>query len=167
MVYVSIALIQILYVALNSLRVVLMIKGRKYAAAGICTVEVFVYLSGLSIVLNYMDSYVGILIYCLSYGVGTLLGMYIEQKIALGYMTLQVITANEEEMTATLKEKGYGVTKWHGSGLYGTRMIFLILAKRKDYMAAIKTIQEIDPGAFIISSEPKNFVGGFTPGKLG
>jgi uncharacterized protein YebE (UPF0316 family) len=167
MIYVSIALIQIVYVALNSLRVVLMIKGRKYAAAGLCTVEIFVYLSGLAIVLKYMDSFLGILTYCLSYGIGTLLGMYIEQKIALGYMTLQVITENEEEMTLILKEKGYGVTKWHGSGLYGTRMIFLILAKRKDYVDAIKTIQKIDPGAFIISSEPKTFVGGFTPGRLG
>ncbi|MBG9566488.1 DUF2179 domain-containing protein [Brevibacillus agri] len=166
MIYVTIALIQIIYVALNSLRVVLMIKGRNYAAASLCTVEIFVYLSGLSIVLNYMDSFWGIFTYCLSYGVGTLLGMYIEQKIALGYMTLPVITANEAELTSVLKEKGYGVTKWHGSGLYGTRMIFLILAKRKNYLDAIKTIQQIDPGAFIISSEPKTFVGGFTPGKL-
>lgn len=155
MVYVSIALIQIVYVALNSLRVVLMIKGRKLAAAGLCTVEIFVYLSGLAIVPKYMDSFWGILTYCLSYGIGTLLGMYIEQKIALGYMTLQVITDNEEEMTMILKEKGYGVTKWHGSGLYGTRMIFLILAKRKDYVDAIKTIQKIVPVRLLFLPSPR------------
>ncbi|MGE5701886.1 MAG: DUF2179 domain-containing protein [Clostridia bacterium] len=160
------AIVQILYVAFNSFRVVLMIKGRTNLAAMISTVEVFVYLTGLAIVLRNLDSPIGILIYCCAYGVGILTGVYIERKIALGYITLQVISEENNDMAEILREKGYGVTSWHGEGATGTRMVYMVLTKRKEYKALRELIQEIDPKAFIVSFEPNTFVGGFWTKKI-
>lgn len=167
MIYVAMGLIQILYVALNSFRLVLMIKGRKIAAACISTIEIFVYITGLAIVLNHLETYAGIIVYSASYGIGILLGVFIEQKIALGYITLQVISENEFEMAPCLREKGYGVTTWFGNGASGQRLVYLVLAKRKEYSHLQAIIQTIDPKAFIISYEPTHFVGGFWTKKLG
>ncbi|WP_206529545.1 DUF5698 domain-containing protein [Brevibacillus sp. SYP-B805] len=167
MVYVAMGLIQILYVALNSFRLVLMIKGKKLLASCISTVEIFVYITGLALVLHHLETPLGVVVYSASYGIGILIGVYIEQKIALGYITLQVITENEFEMASSLREKGYGVTTWMGNGAAGHRMVHLILAKRKEYHHLQSIIQEIDPKAFIISYEPMRFVGGFWTKKLG
>ncbi len=166
MVYAAMGIIQILYVALNSFRLVLMIKGRKFLASFISTVEIFVYITGLALVLNHLETIMGIVVYSASYGVGILVGVYIEQKIALGYITLQVISEKETELAPALREKGYGVTSWIGNGATGMRMVYMILAKRKEYIDLKATIQIIDPKAFIISYEPTHFVGGFWTKKL-
>jgi uncharacterized protein YebE (UPF0316 family) len=157
---------QILYVALNSLRVVLMIKGRKYLAACISTIEVFVYISGLALVLNNLHSPAGIVVYSITFGIGILLGIYMEQKIALGYISMQVISDNDLKMASQLREKGYGVTEWIGQGADGYRKVYLILAKRKHYAELLSLIKRIDPKAFVISSEISHVVGGFWRNKL-
>lgn len=164
--YLAMGLIQILYVALYSIRSVFMIKGMKYLAAIMSTIEIFVYITGLAIVLEHMQSPLGIIIYCGSYGIGILLGIYIEQKIALGYIALQVISENQTDMPDLLRSKGYGVTTWIGQGAMGPRMVYIVLAKRKEFNHLKKTIQEIDPKAFMVSYEPSAFVGGFLTKKI-
>ncbi|UYZ12611.1 DUF2179 domain-containing protein [Brevibacillus sp. WF146] len=161
MVYVTMACIQILYVALNSLRMVLMIKGKKYVASFLSMIEIFVYIMGLAIVLNNLESILGVIVYSASYGIGILIGMYVEQKIALGYIALQVISDHDQELYNQLREKGYGVTTWMGQGVAGSRTVSIILARRKQYDDLTSTIQSIDPRAFMISYEPSAFVGGF------
>lgn len=167
MVYLVIGLIQILYVALNSFRLVLMVKGKKYLASMISTVEIFVYLSGLALVLKYLEQPLGIFIYCASYGIGILVGTFIENKIAIGYVTVQVISENGLELGSRIRETGFGVTTWIGEGVQGLRQIHYILAKRKDFQSLMSTIQEIDPKAFIVSYEPIHFKGGFMTKRLG
>jgi uncharacterized protein YebE (UPF0316 family) len=166
MVYTAMGLIQILYVALNSFRLVLMIKGRKLLASCISTIEIFIYVTGLALVLNHLETPLGIIVYSASYGAGIMVGIYIEQKIAIGYITLHVISEKEMGMAEALREKGYGVTTWIGNGASGPRMVYMILAKRKEYHHLETVIQEVDPKAFIVAYEPRHFVGGFWTKKL-
>jgi len=90
-VYVWMAVIQIVYVAMNSLRMVLMIKGWKLAASLISMIEICIYILGLTMVLNQMDTPLGVIIYSASYGIGILIGVYLEEKIAIGYIALQIV----------------------------------------------------------------------------
>ncbi|WP_054976902.1 DUF2179 domain-containing protein [Paenibacillus sp. A3] len=166
MIYVLMAVVQIAYVALNSFRVVLMIKGKNYLASAISTIEIFIYISGLSLVLNYTESSLGLIVYSVSFGAGILLGMYIEQKIALGYIALQVVSEYGRDLAPPLRAKGYGVTVWAGEGAQGMRSLYLIVAKRKEYGALRRTVLELDPKAFLFSYEPMQFSGGYWAKKL-
>jgi len=161
MLFLSMAVIQISYVALNSLRVVLMIKGRRVLASLMSTLEILIYIVGLSIVLNNLDSVLGVAVYCASYGVGVSLGMYIEKRIALGYVCLQMISDQGHLICDRLRERGYGVTTWIGHGSAGERTVAFITARRKDYRELSETILSQDPKAFMISLEPTALVGGF------
>lgn len=161
MIFVLMAVIQICYVSLNAIRTVLMIKGLKIQASVLSTFEIFIYIVGLSLVLDKTDSAVGLAVYSLSYGAGILLGIFIEQKIAFGYVTLQIISDSGIEMAPKLRSKGYGVTSWYGEGAQGPRLVYIVLARRKNYAKLKNLIQQIDPKAFIILSEPNNFVGGY------
>lgn len=161
MLFVTMAAIQIAYVALNSLRVVLMIKGKRAMASLISTMEILIYIVGLSLVLNNLDSVVGVTVYCASYGIGVSLGMYIEKRIALGYVCLQMISEKGQAICVDLRERGYGVTTWIGHGGNGERTVAFITARRKDYGDLSEAILSRDPKAFMIALEPTTLIGGF------
>jgi len=90
--FIIILVIQIVYVSFFTLRMIFTLKGKRYLAAAISVVEVSVYIYGLSIVLERLSNPVNLLAYSLGYGLGVLVGTKIEEKLALGYITVQVIT---------------------------------------------------------------------------
>ena len=155
-------LIQIVYVSAFTLRMILTLKGQKYIAALISTFEVTVYVLGLNLVLQYLNQIFSLAVYAIGYALGILVGSWIEEKIALGYITVKVISNQADtRMAQTLREKGYGVTSWIGQGRDGDRLVMEILAKRKMHRTLYDTILAIDPKAFVITIEPKQFHGGF------
>lgn len=154
--------IQIVYVSAFTLRMILTMKGQKYVAAAISTMEVTIYVLGLNLVLQYLNQALSLIVYALGYALGILVGAWLEEKIALGYVTVKVISNNpSSELAMALRDKGYGVTSWIGNGRDGERLVMEILAKRKNEEKLFSTILSIDPKAFVITLEPKTFHGGF------
>ncbi|CAG7657069.1 DUF2179 domain-containing protein [Paenibacillus allorhizosphaerae] len=158
----SIFVIQIVYVSCFTLRMILTLKGKKYFAAAISIIEITIYVLGLNMVLQYLKQPLSLLVYALGYGLGVLAGTWIEEKLALGYVTLKVIT-NEvgSNMASDLRQQGYGVTSWIGYGRDGERLVLEVLAKRKNEHSLYKSILAIDPRAFVVTLEPKQLHGGF------
>lgn len=155
-------LIQIVYVSAYTLRMILTLKGQKYIAALISMGEIVIYVLGLNLVLKYLTQPSALIVYAVGYGLGVLLGAWIEEKIALGYVTVKVICNQMGgDVANALRDKGYGVTAWVGSGRDGDRLVMEILAKRKNQKLLYQTILELDPKAFVITVEPKQFHGGF------
>lgn len=159
--------INITYVSLTTIRFILLIKGMKEYAAALSVVEVFVYLMGLSIILKNLESYWNITAYCLGYGLGVYIGSRIEERLALGYITAEVIVDNiHDEFPQTLRNNNFGVTTWIGEGRDGQRLVMLVLAKRNRQKELLKLIDKVCPHAFVVFEEPKYFRGGFWSRKL-
>lgn len=154
--------INIIYVTFFTVRMILTLKGYRYIAAAVSMVEVVVYVVGLGLVLDSLDQIQNLVAYALGYGCGVIIGTKIEEKMALGYITVNVITAEENQLLPNeLRKKGYGVTDWSANGLDGNRSAMQILTPRKYELKLYATIQEIDPKAFIIAYEAKTIHGGF------
>lgn len=154
--------IQIVYVSFFTLRMIFTLKGKRYLAASISMLEVAIYITGLSIVLDRLDDPINLFAYSLGYGLGVLAGTKIEEWLALGYVTVQVISQYvDEHISHTLREKGYGVTSWSAQGRDGDRLVLYVLTKRKNQHKLFALINEIDPKAFVMSHEPTFFQGGF------
>ncbi|WP_246943097.1 DUF2179 domain-containing protein [Bacillus pinisoli] len=162
MMIVIILLINIVYVSFFTIRMILTLKGQRYLAAFLSMIEVVIYVVGLGLVLENLDQIQNLVAYAVGYGIGVIVGMKIEEKLALGYITVNVITKEyQTELPKRLRDRGYGVTTWEAHGLEGDRMSMQILTPRKYELSLYTTIKEIDPGAFIISYEPKSIYGGF------
>jgi uncharacterized protein YebE (UPF0316 family) len=154
--------INIVYVSFFTLRMILVLKGQKLFASLLSMLEVFVYLMGLKLVLDNLNDPWNILAYCIGWGTGVYLGSIIEEFLALGYVTVQVVLDSVEVNTPViLREKGYGVTSWLANGKDGQRLVMNVLAKRRNERKLYQAIHELSPKAFIISFEPKFFKGGF------
>jgi uncharacterized protein YebE (UPF0316 family) len=157
-----ILIINIVYVSFFTIRMILTLKGQRYLAAFLSMIEVVIYVIGLGLVLDNLDQIQNLLAYAVGYGIGVIVGMKIEEKLALGYITVNVITKEyDRDLPKALREKGYGVTSWAAHGLEGDRMALQILSPRKYELRLYDTIKNLDPKAFIIAYEPKTIYGGF------
>lgn len=154
--------INIVYVTFSTIRMILTLKGYRYFAAGVSMIEVVIYVVGLGLVLDNLGQIQNLIAYAAGFGSGVVIGTKIEEKMALGYITVNVITADEDKrLPELLRDSGYGVTDWSANGLEGTRSSLQILTPRKYELKLYEKIKEIDPKAFIISYEPKSIYGGF------
>lgn len=157
-----ILLINIVYVSFFTIRMILTLKGQRYLAAGISVVEIIIYVIGLGLVLDNLDQIQNLIAYAAGYGIGVIVGMKIEEKLALGYITVNVITAEyEKDLPNKLRDEGFGVTDWLAHGREGDRMALEILTPRKYELKLYELIKTLDPKAFIIVYEPKTIHGGF------
>lgn len=157
-----ILMINIVYVSFFTIRMILTLKGQRYLAAFLSMIEVVIYVLGLGLVLNNLNEIQNLIAYAVGYGIGVIVGMKIEEKLALGYITVNVITKEyDKNLPKLLREKGYGVTDWEAHGLEGNRMAMQILTPRKFELKLYDLIKTTDPKAFIIAYEAKTIHGGF------
>lgn len=160
-------LINLSYVSLNTIRVLLMMRGYRKIAPFIAMVEVMVYTLGLSIVMKYIDQPVYLLTYAFGFGMGIMLGMLIEEKLALGYAVIQIIIKEEDANLADqLRGLGYGVTVEEAYGREGHRIILTVLSSRKNEALLYNTLNQLAPNAFYFSFETKYIHGGFWSKKM-
>ena len=154
--------INVVYVSMYTLRMIFVIKGQRILAAILSVAEIFIYMTGLGIVLKNLDNQWNLAAYCLGFGLGVYIGSRIEEYLALGYVTVQVtVDCEEAEIPSKLREYGYGVTSWLADGKDGQRVMMQVLAKRSNERKLIDILDKLCPKAFVVSFEPKNFKGGF------
>ena len=167
LIVIVIFVINIFYVSFLTLRTVALTKGYRYLAAFVSILETFVYVIGLGLVLDNLDQPVNVIAYALGFGVGILTGLYIEEKLALGYMVVNVTSSqNDKDLPDHLRTLGYGVTHGTQYGRDGARTTMQILTPRRYQRKLIETIKELDERAFIIAYEPKTIHGGFWTKKV-
>lgn len=154
--------IQLVYVPMLTLRTICMVKNLKILTSVFGVIESLIYIFGLAIVLTGEQSVLEMVIYALGYGVGLAFGMFVEQKLAIGFTTLHVnINHPNNEMIEVLRQRGYGVTVFEGEGRHGKRFRLDILTKRNSEKELLKLIHDFEPNAFVISYEPTRFKGGY------
>ncbi|MCG1010848.1 DUF2179 domain-containing protein [Salinicoccus sp. ID82-1] len=154
--------VNIVYVSFLTMRTISTLKGYRYTAAAFSILETFVYVIGLGLVLENLDQFQNVVAYALGFGAGILVGLKIEEKLALGYLVVNVITSQKDkDLPTNIRDLGYGVTHGYQYGRDGERTTMQILTPRKYERKLIDTIKELDEKAFIITHEPKNINGGF------
>ena len=124
--------------------------------------EAVIYIFGLAIVLSGEQNIIEMIVYAVGFSLGLVAGIFIENKLALGYSSILVnINHENTSMVKVLRKLGYGVTVYIGQGQNGDRFKLEILTKRSKEEELINTVLKYEPEAFILSYEPKMFRGGY------
>lgn len=164
---ITIFCINVSYVTLNTLRMMLTMKGYQTVAPFIAMIEVTIYVVGLGLVLDNLDNFANIIVYALGFGAGIFTGMKIENYLALGYILVTtIVPENGYEIANQLRDYGYGVTTTQAYGREGDRYVLEILTPRSNERDLYVKIHEIESKAFIISYEPRYINGGFWTKKI-
>jgi uncharacterized protein YebE (UPF0316 family) len=152
---------RVLDMSMATTRTIFVVKGKRLAAAGIGFCESIIYVLALQKVFQNLDNPLSLIVYGLGFAVGNIVGITIEGKMAMGYITVQVITMVDPlGLTAILREQGYGVTVIAGEGKNGTRHILQIVLCRKDLPRLKDLINDWDCNAFITIFDARTIKGG-------
>lgn len=147
--YLFIFFARIADVSLSTMRTLMIVRGQRLYAALIGFFEVNIYIWALGKIISNLDNPLNIIIYAAGFSTGNIVGSFIEEKLAVGKMTVQVITMKSPlELTEKLRCCGYGVTVIEGQGREGIRYILQIIVQRKLIPQLRKEIDEWDNEAF-------------------
>lgn len=147
---VAIMLIRIVDVSLDTVRVIMLFRGRKITAACLGFFEVSIWLIAITAIVSRVNNWLNIVFYGLGFAAGNIVGMFIEGKMAVGQQVVRFISSEEgEKISRILRSKGFGVTEVVASGLAGPVGLGLAIAPRKKVPSLIEVIQEADPKAVV------------------
>lgn len=152
---------QIVYVTMLTLRWILLIRGARYVAAGISVIETLIYVYTLGVVVTQLDNSWNVVVYALGFAAGSLVGTWLEGKIAYGLSTIQVIVDEGSPLADKLREHGFAVTTWSAKGRDAERAVLMVFLPRRLRGHLLRLIDAIEPQAVILDIEPRAVKRGF------
>lgn len=160
--YFLIFVARVIDMSFATIRILLVVRGQRLQAAALGFFEVIVYILALNSVVQHLNNPFNLLAYALGFAAGNYVGSYVEEKLAMGHVTLQVIPkGNSANLAAQLRSAGYGVTVIDGYGKEGLRQLLIILVERKKLSTIMRFIDELDHDSFVTVMETKSIQGGF------
>ncbi len=153
--------LQLVYVPVLTLRTIMLVKGRTVIAGALGTVETLIYIFALGVVFRDLTT-LGMVVYAIGFGLGILIGGFIERKLAIGYNMIQVHTQEfPAELIQVIRDNGFGVTHYQGQGRDGIRYRLDVLAARTRMKVLRNLVEEYEPKAFLVAFDSVDFKGGY------
>jgi uncharacterized protein YebE (UPF0316 family) len=145
-------------VTIGTFRIVMVSKGKKYIAPILGFFEVTIWIIVISKIMQSMDNWICIVAYASGFATGNFIGLLIEEKVAMGVVKIQIITAKPAtELLAALGKAGYGITHHEANGVTGSVSILYSIINRQEIDTVVKMIYDFNPKAFY-SIEDVKFV---------
>jgi uncharacterized protein YebE (UPF0316 family) len=154
--------LRVLDVSTSILRLNMVMRGQKLPAWVFGFIQALLYVLAIRAVLLNLDNWLNVLAYATGYATGTVVGMRVEQLLALGHMQLRIISPTRGPIVAEhLREKGYAVTEMSGRGKDGMVSVLMCTILRKDAPKVEALVKEKDSQAFITSDRIRPVARGF------
>ena len=148
--------------SLDTLRVLFVVRGRKQIAWVLGFCQSAVYVIAIAKVLSNLGNPLTVLGYAAGFATGNVLGMYVEERLAIGHIQLQIVTKKRGAAIAkALRAGGYGVTEISARGKDGSVRLLTASVLRKDLAHAQAIVHETDQDAFVTSEDVRPVRRGF------
>lgn len=148
--------------ALDTLRLLFVMRGRKLLAGliGFCQAAIFVV--AITTVIRNVDNIWNIVGYAAGFAAGVMVGMTIEERLALGFAHLRITSrAKGQAMAEALRRAGYAATLMTGMGKDGAVAVVNCTVRRKDIPAVQALAEQADPNAFVTVDEVRSLARGY------
>jgi len=148
-------------VSMGTLRLVTTVKGKKAVSAIIGFLEAALSITVVTKIIQNASNTVMVLSYAAGFALGLYLGMVISEKISKDIFSTNIISKHNADIELVLRENGFGVTCYNGSGREGELKILNIISKKEHLIKLKQLAGSIDQKAFIISHTLSESKGGF------
>ena len=148
-------------VSLGTLRVTMIMRGQRKWAALIGFVEVTIWVLAISRVISNLETIWNVIGYSGGFAAGTLLGMWIENRLALGNANLTAISMTKgQEIADRVRKEGFGATELQAHGQSGPVYLVNMVAPRRQIPDLIRLINEIDATTFVAVQDTRHVMRG-------
>jgi uncharacterized protein YebE (UPF0316 family) len=155
-------LLRVTDMSLDTLRVLFVMRGRKAISWILGFFQASVYLIAITTVIRDLTNPFNIIGYAAGFATGVVLGMVIEEKLAIGHVHMRIISSRLGSGVAErLRQEGYAVTEVPARGKDGMVTMLNCSVLRKDVKKVGFMVNEVDGEAFITSEEIRPIRRGF------
>jgi uncharacterized protein YebE (UPF0316 family) len=144
-------------VTLGTLRHIFMHKGMKRLVPLLGFFEVLIWLVVIRSVMKNLDNWMCYIGWAGGFSCGTMLGMYLEEKMALGLQVVRIITNQDcTGLLLAMKDAHHGITMVDGQGAMGPVKLIYTVVQRKQLKEIENLVALHTPTAFYSIEEVKN-----------
>ncbi len=148
--------------SLDTFRLLLVMRGRKLQAGLIGMVQAAVFILAVSAVLTGPLDLWKLVGYAAGFGCGVMLGMLVEERLAIGHAMLRVYSPTGGKAIAeALRAAGFAVTEFAAQGQTGKITVVNSVVLRRQVPSVRAIIDSVDPNAFITIDEARPLQSGY------
>jgi uncharacterized protein YebE (UPF0316 family) len=149
-------------VTLGTLRILMTVRGRKFLAGAIGFVEVTIFIIAISQVIRQVNNIWNVLGYAGGFAAGTMVGMTIEEHLAIGFTIVRIISSDPNTPLAeAIRRAGFGATEIAGRGMNHAVSILEVAVCQADLPAVLQIVDRVDNKAFITVEEARRVYRGW------
>ena len=147
---------------LDTLRVLVVMRGKKGIAWVLGFFQALIFVVAISSVLKNLDNPLNILGYAAGFATGNVVGMWIEERLAIGHTQLSIVSSRLGTAIAErMRTAGYAVTEIPARGKDGMVSLLNCSVLRRNVDQVHKLVHQVDPAAFITAEDVRPVRRGF------
>tara|TARA_Y100001970_G_scaffold182591_1_gene222114 strand:+ start:2971 stop:3531 length:561 start_codon:yes stop_codon:yes gene_type:complete len=136
-------------VTLGTIRNLYVNAGLKISSAVAGFFQMIVWVFAVAGLVNDLNDISRIILYALGFSAGTIAGIWIEDKIALGFRSVRIMNQNKElSLAVLLRDKGYNITQIPAQGYKDKVEVIIAILARKELVDFTALIEKIAPNVF-------------------
>jgi len=154
--------LRVVDMSLDTIRVLFVVRGKKLIVWVLGFFQSLVFVVAISSVLTQLNNILNVIGYATGFATGNLVGMLIEQRLAIGHILITIISSSRGSYIAEqLRSNGYAVTEIAGRGRDDTVFELHASVLRRDVPQVETIVLEADPQAFITAEDVRPVRRGF------
>ena len=153
-------------VTFGTIRIIFVSKGKKFLAPFFGFFEIIIWLFAIGQVMQNFTNIAYYIAYAGGFAMGNFVGIYIEEKMAIGNLVVRIITNKDASaLIEAFKSRNYGITIVDAQGATGSVKLIFTVIKRKDIDEVVGVIKYFNPKAFYSIEEVKAASEGVFPSR--
>jgi uncharacterized protein YebE (UPF0316 family) len=137
-------------VSIGTLRMMMVISGHRVLSALLGFAEVLIWVLAVGGAVKHLDNPLAVLAFAGGFAAGTIVGMSVERRLAIGYRVVRVISSKRDiDLAGALRARGYTATRIDGHGRDGPVEIVFLSVRRRVVPALLEAVGAIAPEAFV------------------
>ncbi len=135
---------------IGTIRIVMLVRERSIVASVLGFFQALVFVLAAGIVFENLESIPRIIGFSLGFAVGTGVGSWIEQRLALGNSILRIVTpVGSPPVEDVLRDEGYGVTVLNAKGMRGDVKLAWTVVPRKRLRHVLGKVDDVNEDAYV------------------
>ena len=160
--FLIIFVLRITDVSLGTLRTVFILHGWKPLATVTGFVEVTIFIFAISQVVSSVSHWALLFAYSGGFAVGTYIGLLLEERFALGFSQLRIISRDKgKEIAEALWREDFGATVVQGTGRSGLVGMISSVVPRAYLSQCVSVANKLDNKCFINVSDTRHISRGY------
>ncbi|NPV58010.1 MAG: DUF2179 domain-containing protein [Anaerolineae bacterium] len=154
--------LRVVDMALDTIRVLFVVRGRKGLAWVLGFMQSLVFVIAITTVLANVDNPLNIIGYAAGFATGNVVGMLIEERLAIGHIHITVVSPSRGAVIAEqLRANGFAVTEIPARGRSGMVAVLHCDVRRRQMDSVETIVLEADPDAYVTAEDVRSVRRGF------